>query len=221
MGRPGTWPLAVLGLAACTAGSQDRNRNSGVGKSVRRQFLPSRSGDHSPRPTCRGVTLRAAAVMILSGYWRPNTGNQMARSSANRPADRCWELIADVIYHGSEWGHTEDTAFGDSILLSEGTGEMVSYANPKVAMGEEILDKHSHTATYACVCIVCVCVLRPSIYFMCIGLALNFCGMHGDRRREGPPASRARAKVGRLTPTDRYPRDSNPGPLDLTYLKSF
>ena len=50
---------------------------------------------------------------------------------------------------------------------------------------------------------------------MCIGLALNFCGKYGDRRREGPPASRARAKVGRLTPTDRYPRDSNPGPLDL------
>ena len=50
---------------------------------------------------------------------------------------------------------------------------------------------------------------------MCIGLALNFCGMYGDRRREGPPASRARAKVGRLTPTDRYPRDSNPGPFDL------
>ena len=50
---------------------------------------------------------------------------------------------------------------------------------------------------------------------MCIGLAFNFCGMCGDRRREGPPASRARAKVGRLAPTDRYPRDSNPGTLDL------
>ena len=60
-----------------------------------------------------------------------------------------------------------------------------------------------------------LCVLRPSIYFICIGLALNFCGMYGDRRRVGLPATRARARVRRLTPTDRYPRDSNPGPLDL------
>ena len=60
-----------------------------------------------------------------------------------------------------------------------------------------------------------MCVLRPSIYFFCIGLAVNFCGMYGDRRRVGLPTSRARARVRRLTPTDRYPRDSNPGPLDL------
>ena len=60
-----------------------------------------------------------------------------------------------------------------------------------------------------------LCVLRPSIYFICIGLASNFCGMYGDRRRVGLPTSRARARVRRLTPTDRYPRDSNPGPLDL------
>ena len=31
----------------------------------------------------------------------------------------------------------------------------------------------------------------------------------------GLPTSRARARVRRLTPTDRYPRDSNPRPLDL------
>ena len=60
-----------------------------------------------------------------------------------------------------------------------------------------------------------LCVLRPSIYFICIGLASNFCVMYGDRRRVGLPTSRARARVRRLTPTDRYPRDSNPGPLDL------
>ena len=60
-----------------------------------------------------------------------------------------------------------------------------------------------------------LCALRPSIYFICIGLALNFCGMYGDRRRVGPPTSRARARVRRLTPTDRYPRDANPGPSDL------
>ena len=38
--------------------------------------------------------------------------------------------------------------------------------------------------------------------------------MYGDRRWVGLPTSRARAKVMRLTPTDRCPRDSNPGPLD-------
>ena len=67
---------------------------------------------------------------------------------------------------------------------------------------------------YRIFCFV-LCVLRPSIYFICIGLAVNFCGMYGDRRRVGLPTSRARARVRRLTPTDRYPRDSNPGPLDL------
>ena len=60
-----------------------------------------------------------------------------------------------------------------------------------------------------------LCVLRPSIYFICIGLAVIFCGMYGDRRRVGLPTSRARARVRRLTPTDRYPGDSNPGPFDL------
>ena len=59
------------------------------------------------------------------------------------------------------------------------------------------------------------CILRPSIYFIYIGLASNFCGMYRDRRRVGLPTSRARARVRRLTPTDRYSRDSNPGPLDL------
>ena len=36
-----------------------------------------------------------------------------------------------------------------------------------------------------------VSVVRPSIYFICIGLAVNFCGMYGDRRRvvpKQPPA---------------------------------
>ena len=61
-----------------------------------------------------------------------------------------------------------------------------------------------------------LCALRPSIHFICIGLALNFCGMYGGRRWVGLPTSRARARVRRLTPTDRYPRDPNPGPLDLS-----
>ena len=68
-------------------------------------------------------------------------------------------------------------------------------------------------------CFVCIKAehihLIYTLYFICIGLAVNFCGMYGDRRRVGLPTSRARAMVRRLTPTDRYPRNSNPGPLDL------
>ena len=40
-----------------------------------------------------------------------------------------------------------------------------------------------------------LCVLRPSIYFICIGLAVNCCGMYGDRRRVGLSTSRARADL--------------------------
>ena len=94
------------------------------------------------------------------------------------------------------------------------TGQTVVTAYAKLA-------SHTHTAS-TCVplwlsllCFCVLCVLRPSIYFICIGLAVNFCVMYWDRRRVGPPTSRARARVRRLTPTDRYHRDSNPGPLDL------
>ena len=60
--------------------------------------------------------------------------------------------------------------------------------------------------------------LRPINYiFDWMGLVLRNCVICilRDRRWVGLPASRPRARVRRLTPTDRCPRDSNPGPLDL------
>ena len=60
--------------------------------------------------------------------------------------------------------------------------------------------------------------LRPNNYiFDWIGLVLRNCVICilRDRRWVGVPASRARARVRRFSPTDRCPRDSNPGPLDL------
>ena len=60
-----------------------------------------------------------------------------------------------------------------------------------------------------------LCILRLIMYiFHRIGLVWNLCVMYGGRRWLGLPTSRARARMRRLTPTDRYPRDSNPGPLD-------
>ena len=43
--------------------------------------------------------------------------------------------------------------------------------------------------------------------------------MDGGRRWVRLPTSRARARMRRLTPTDRCPRDSNPGPLDPKNVK--
>ena len=62
--------------------------------------------------------------------------------------------------------------------------------------------------------VVFVCFKADHIFYL-NWPGLNFCGIYWDRRRVGLPTSRARARLRRLTPTDRYPKDSNPGPLDL------
>ena len=62
-----------------------------------------------------------------------------------------------------------------------------------------------------------VCIKAEHIFHLHWPAASNFCGMYGERRRVGLPTSTARARVRRLTPTDRYPRDSKPGPLDLKF----
>ena len=59
-----------------------------------------------------------------------------------------------------------------------------------------------------------VCIKAEHIFYL-HWPGLEFLRYVWDRRRVGLPTSRARARVRRLTPTDRYPRDSNPGPLDL------
>ena len=59
-----------------------------------------------------------------------------------------------------------------------------------------------------------MCIKAEHIFYL-HWPGLEFLRYAWDRRRVGLPTSRARARVRRLTPTDRYPRDSNPGPLDL------
>ena len=53
----------------------------------------------------------------------------------------------------------------------------------------------------------------PGLEFVCYVWPEVLC--YGGRRWVGLPTSRARARVRRLTPTDRCPRDLNHEPLDL------